>query len=163
MRTVDIDQLLRNDELLQLLETAEQAGSLKAAELTEVVETHELDPLELDGVYRELDRRGVEVLLVGGAGGPASDEEEPEPLFAAVRRRRPDARTLPREAAVTAADRRRGGGARRNDRARRRRLRAAHDRVELAGLGGLHREDQPQPGLLILDLIEEGRPWAIWA
>jgi RNA polymerase primary sigma factor len=72
MRTVDIDQLLRNDELLQLLETAEQAGSLKAAELTEVVETHELDALEQDALYRELDRRGIE--LVDGV-----QAEEPPP------------------------------------------------------------------------------------
>jgi len=61
MTTVDIDHLLRNEELLQLLEAAEQTGSLKAAELAEIVETHELDPLEQDALYRELDRRGIEV------------------------------------------------------------------------------------------------------
>ena len=62
MTTVDIEHLLRNEELQQLLETAEQAGSLKAAELREVVETHELDALEQDALYRELDRRGIELL-----------------------------------------------------------------------------------------------------
>jgi RNA polymerase primary sigma factor len=77
MRTVDIDLLLRNDELLQLLETAEQAGSLKAAELAEVVETHELDALEQDALYRELDRRGIE--LVDG-----TQAEEPPPPPAAI-------------------------------------------------------------------------------
>jgi RNA polymerase primary sigma factor len=61
MTTVDIDHLLRNEELLQLLEAAEQTGSLKALELAEILETHELDPLELDALYRELDRRGIEV------------------------------------------------------------------------------------------------------
>ena len=46
MTTVDIDHLLRNDELLQLLDAAEQAGSLKSTEVADVVETHELDALE---------------------------------------------------------------------------------------------------------------------
>jgi len=62
MTTVDIEHLLRSDELLQLLEAAEQAGSLKAAELAEVVETLELDALEQDALYRELDRRGIELI-----------------------------------------------------------------------------------------------------
>ena len=61
MTTVDIDHLLRNDELLQLLDAAEQAGSLKATEVADVVETHELDALEQDALYRELDRRGIEI------------------------------------------------------------------------------------------------------
>ena len=64
MTTVDIDHLLRNDEIQQLLDASEQAGSLKGAELAEIVETHELDPLEQDALYRELDRRGIEVLEV---------------------------------------------------------------------------------------------------
>jgi len=62
MTTVDIELLLRSDELRQLLEAAEQAGSLKAAELAEVVETLELDALEQDALYRELDRRGIELI-----------------------------------------------------------------------------------------------------
>src|SRR5215212_3802638 len=74
MTTVDIDHLLRNDDLLQLLDTAEQAGSLKAAELAEVVDAHELDALEQDALYRELDRRGIEV-----ADEPKEDEPAPVP------------------------------------------------------------------------------------
>jgi RNA polymerase primary sigma factor len=80
MRTVDIDLLLRNDELLQLLETAEQAGSLKASELAEVVETHELDALEQDALYRELDRRGIE--LVDGGTQPEEPPPPPAPISA---------------------------------------------------------------------------------
>ena len=76
MTTVDIDHLLRNDELLQLLDAAEQAGSLKATELAEVVETHELDALEQDALYRELDRRGIEVV-------EEPKDEEPAPAPAA--------------------------------------------------------------------------------
>jgi RNA polymerase primary sigma factor len=67
MTTVDIEHLLLNDELQQLLEAGEQAGSLKVLELADVVETLELDALEQDALYRELDRRGIEVL------------EEPQP------------------------------------------------------------------------------------
>jgi RNA polymerase primary sigma factor len=76
MTTVDIDHLLRNDELLQLLDAAEQAGSLKATELAEVVETHELDALEQDALYRELDRRGIDVV-------EEPKDEEPAPAPAA--------------------------------------------------------------------------------
>ena len=75
MTTVDIDHLLRSDELLQLLDTAEQAGALKAAELAEVIEAHELDALEQDAFFRELDRRGIEVL----AEEPKEEEPAPPP------------------------------------------------------------------------------------
>ncbi len=64
MTTVDIDHLLRNDELQQLLDTAEQVGSLKATALGDIVETHELDALEQDALYRELDERGIELVEV---------------------------------------------------------------------------------------------------
>jgi RNA polymerase primary sigma factor len=74
MTTIDIEHLLRNDELVQLLDAAEQAGSLKAAELAEIVETQELDPLEQDALYRELDRRGIEVVE------PKKEEEVAPPL-----------------------------------------------------------------------------------
>ena len=63
MTTVDIEHLLGNDELLQLLDAAEQAGSLKATELADLVETHELDALEHDALYRELDQRGIEIVV----------------------------------------------------------------------------------------------------
>ena len=62
MTTVDIEHLLGNDELLALLDVSEQAGSVKATDLADVIETHELDALEQDALYRELDRRGIEIL-----------------------------------------------------------------------------------------------------
>ena len=62
MTTVDIDNLLRNDELQQQLDAAELVGSLKATELAEIVETHEFDALEQDALYRELDRRGIDLV-----------------------------------------------------------------------------------------------------
>jgi RNA polymerase primary sigma factor len=71
MTTVDIEHLLRNDELQQQLDAAEQAGSLKAVELTEILDAHELDALEQDALYRELDRRGIDLI--------EEPKEEPAP------------------------------------------------------------------------------------
>ena len=104
MTTVDIEHLLRNDELLQLLDAAEQGGSLKAAELADVVETHELDALEQDALYRELDRRGIEVVV----DEPKEEEPPPAPAPAAVQETTTDAlqlflREAGRHALLTAA------------------------------------------------------------
>ena len=60
--TVEIDSILGNEELATLLETAEVSGQLRSAELQEILEPLELDPLETDAVYSELDRRGIELL-----------------------------------------------------------------------------------------------------
>ncbi len=89
MTTVDIEHLLLNDELQQLLEAAEQAGSLKAGEIADVVETLELDALELDALYRELDRRGIEVV-------EEAQPEEPVPAPA------PAPASLPQETTTDA-------------------------------------------------------------
>ena len=80
MTTVDIEHLLLNDELQQLLEAAEQAGSLKAGEIADVVETLELDALELDALYRELDRRGIEVVEEAAARGAGARAPAPAAL-----------------------------------------------------------------------------------
>jgi RNA polymerase primary sigma factor len=61
MTTIDIDHFLRNDEFQQLLDAAEQVGSLRALELAEIVEAHELDSLEQEALMRELEQRGIEV------------------------------------------------------------------------------------------------------
>src|SRR5258707_5076093 len=65
---VEIESILGNEELAALLETAEANGQLRQAELQEILEPLELDPLETDALYIELDRRGIELL-----------PEEPEP------------------------------------------------------------------------------------
>ena len=87
MTTADIDHLLHNDELLQLLDVAEQAGSLQAAELADVIEAHELDALEQDALYRELDRRGIEIVA-------ELKDEEPAPAPAAAQETTTDALQL---------------------------------------------------------------------
>jgi RNA polymerase primary sigma factor len=69
--TVEIELILHNEELLALLEQAELVGSVRQGELQDVLEPLELDPLEVDAVYSELDRRGIEVL--------ETPEKEPPP------------------------------------------------------------------------------------
>ena len=89
MTTVDIDHLLRNDELQQQLDAAEQVGSLKVTELGEIVETHELDALEQDALYRELDRRGIELVEE-----PPPEEPAPAPVVAVPQETTTDALQL---------------------------------------------------------------------
>jgi RNA polymerase primary sigma factor len=60
---VELDGLAQqSDELQQMLEAAELTGSLRQAELSEVLEVLQLDPVEVDVVYRELEQRGIEVI-----------------------------------------------------------------------------------------------------
>jgi RNA polymerase primary sigma factor len=89
MTTVDIDHLLRNDELQQQLDAAEQAGSLKTTELAEIVDAHELDALEQDAFYRELDRRGIELVE-----DTQPEEPPPAPVVAAAQETTTDALQL---------------------------------------------------------------------
>jgi hypothetical protein len=69
--TVEIESILASEELTVLLDTSESSGQLKQVELVEVLEPLELDPLETEAVYQELDRRGIELLV--------EPEREPEP------------------------------------------------------------------------------------
>ena len=75
---VAIDSLLTFDDFHELLEAAEQSGSVRAADLNEVIEAHELDPLEADALYRELEQRGIEVVEEDVR------EEKPPPLAATL-------------------------------------------------------------------------------
>ena len=71
MTTVEIDNdnILATPELQELVETAEQTGSLRYAELTEAIELLRLEPLEVDAVYRALEQRGIEIV----------EQQEPQP------------------------------------------------------------------------------------
>ncbi len=62
MTAVEIENVLATPELQELVDAAEQTGSLRYADLTEVLEVLRLDPLETDAVYRGLEQRGIEVL-----------------------------------------------------------------------------------------------------
>ena len=77
MTTVDIETLLAQDEVRVLLETSEHAGTIRLHEVAELVETHELAPLEHDALLRELDKRGIEIV------DPPPSPEPPSPVAAA--------------------------------------------------------------------------------
>src|SRR6266542_684366 len=65
-------ELLELEELKQLIESAEQAGSVRVADLNDFVEAHGLDPLEVDALHREFEQRGIE--LVEAAPEPAPQQ-----------------------------------------------------------------------------------------
>ncbi len=56
------DLLLLNDELRQLIESAEERGSIRQSELNDVLEPLSLDPIELEGLSRELETRGIDLV-----------------------------------------------------------------------------------------------------
>jgi RNA polymerase primary sigma factor len=60
-----IDSIVQSEEVVQLLEAAEVAGTINAAHLLEVLEPHGLDPLEVDAVYRMFEERGIEIVEPG--------------------------------------------------------------------------------------------------
>jgi len=60
--SVDFETLAPSEELNQLLEAGEVSGFVRYADLTDVLEAMQLDPLEVDAVYRELETRAIEVL-----------------------------------------------------------------------------------------------------
>ena len=62
MTVETVENLLLLEDLQQLLEAAEATGTIRYPELAELIEPHALGPLELDDLYRELDRRGIEVV-----------------------------------------------------------------------------------------------------
>src|SRR5687767_13855749 len=60
--TVEIESVLGAEDVRQVLETAEQAGSIRASELAELVEAHELGELEAEALRRELEQRGIDIV-----------------------------------------------------------------------------------------------------
>jgi RNA polymerase primary sigma factor len=59
--TIDIDTFLESEEVRHLLDVAEHAGSIRAGEVLDLVEVYDLDAYDIDGLYRELEQRGIEV------------------------------------------------------------------------------------------------------
>jgi RNA polymerase primary sigma factor len=70
--------LLLGDDLRQLVDAAEERGSVRQSELNELFALHTLDALEIDAVYRELEGRAVEI-VAGDAEADQEREPEPEP------------------------------------------------------------------------------------
>jgi len=82
MTTVDIETLLGQDDLRSLIEACEQVGAIRAPEVHEIVETHELDGLEQEALVRELEKRGIEIVEAPPLEAPAAAEvrSTPPPL-----------------------------------------------------------------------------------
>ena len=74
-----IDSVVQSEELIQLLESAEVAGHVRAPEILEIVEPYALDALELDSVYRMFEERGVELLEVNEEGREVAPPPPPSP------------------------------------------------------------------------------------
>ena len=60
--TVDFETLFQSEDFLQLLEAADAQGSIKTAEVAELLDVHGFDPVEADLVFRELEARGYELI-----------------------------------------------------------------------------------------------------
>ena len=60
---VDVIEItLGHEELRPLLDSAEASGTIRRLELTELLEPHELAPLEVEALERELEARGFELV-----------------------------------------------------------------------------------------------------
>jgi RNA polymerase primary sigma factor len=81
-----VEHLLATQELQQLLEVAEHSGTIRQGELADALEAHEVDALETDAVYRELEQRGIEVL--------EDEREAPPPAQAPIQETTTDALQL---------------------------------------------------------------------
>jgi RNA polymerase primary sigma factor len=68
--TAETELLLRQEDVVVLLETAEANGTVRQSEVAELIEAHQLDTLEVDALFHELESRGIDVL---------DDEREPPP------------------------------------------------------------------------------------
>src|SRR5947208_8497255 len=73
--TVEIESILQHEDIQGLLENAEGTGSVKQPELAELIEAHQLDALETDAIFNELERRGIDVI----PDEPEKEKEEPAP------------------------------------------------------------------------------------
>jgi RNA polymerase primary sigma factor len=93
LSTVEIESILSNEELAALLEAGEASGQVRQADLQEILEPLELDVLEIDALYMELDRRGIELL---SAEEPEREAAAPTPTPS------PPAATIPVETTTDA-------------------------------------------------------------
>jgi RNA polymerase primary sigma factor len=108
LTSVEIESILGNEELVALLDAAEAAGQLRQAELNELLEPLELEPLEHESIYQELDRRGIELIPEEPESEKEKDAPPPPPAAAAPAETTTDAlqlflREAGRHALLTAA------------------------------------------------------------
>src|SRR5688572_27601470 len=79
--SVYIESVLQYEDVRTLLEGAAESGVVRRTQLTELIETHELDALETEALYRELDQRTIEISEDERADAePAPPPPPPTPL-----------------------------------------------------------------------------------
>jgi RNA polymerase primary sigma factor len=148
----DAEILLLSDDLLRLVEASEERGTLSEAELLEVLEPLQLDPLETDTVYRELEKRSIEVVA-----SPELEEPPPPPPLVFTYETTTDAlqlflREAGRHPLLTAAQE--VALAKRVERGdREAKQRMIHSNLRLVVSIAKHYRNQGMP---FLDLIQEG-------
>ena len=59
--TVEIESILQHEDVQGLLENAESTGSIRQPDVADLIEAHQLDALETDAIWNELERRGIEI------------------------------------------------------------------------------------------------------
>jgi RNA polymerase primary sigma factor len=59
---LEVEAVLRREDVQRLVEGAEACGSVRQSELIELIEAHELDALATEALSGELERRGIEVV-----------------------------------------------------------------------------------------------------
>jgi RNA polymerase primary sigma factor len=75
----ETDILLLSEDLRQLVEASEERGMLPQSDLNELLEPLNLDPLEVDALYRELETRQIEIVNDLGEDGERAPQPQPEP------------------------------------------------------------------------------------
>src|SRR5579884_1554728 len=74
----DSVDVLETDEARQLLETAQAGGRVSAEDVALALDELDLEPAQLEDVYRALEELQVEIVEAGGEGRPAAEEGGPE-------------------------------------------------------------------------------------
>ena len=95
--SVYIESVLQYEDVRILLEGAAESGVVRRTQLTELIETHELDALETEALYRELDQRNVEI------NEDERADAEPHRLLRRPRRCRPRSRRRPTRSSSSCA------------------------------------------------------------
>jgi RNA polymerase primary sigma factor len=69
---LEVETVLRREDVQRLVEDAEASGSVRQSELIELIEAHELDALATEALSGKLERRGIEVVQ-----DPEREQEPP--------------------------------------------------------------------------------------
>src|SRR5262249_15994190 len=62
MTQVEIESILQHEDIQAWRENAETTGSVRQPELAELIDVYQLDALETDALFSELERRGIDIV-----------------------------------------------------------------------------------------------------